>query len=162
MKKRPKIIGHFRVHLSLHFKTRLSAKSLLSKSVFIHIEIGTNYHNKNFALRLALKERLKGTWKWIIRKWPIRHEPPKPLYSLPPISRWTIFHTGSWEKCKKAKASSPYRLSYSRSICFVLILAACLTRRSLSMVPLESGISKYHQRAPLPKPERAQAVSSVL
>ena len=59
-------IGHFRVHASLHFKVRLSAKSLLWKSVFIHIEIGTNYHNKNFALRLALKERLKGT-----RKWPI-------------------------------------------------------------------------------------------
>ena len=59
-------IGHFRVHLSLHFKARLSAKSMLWKSVFIHIEIGTNYHNKNFALGLALKERLRGT-----RKWPI-------------------------------------------------------------------------------------------
>ena len=58
--------GNFRVHLSLHFKARLSAKSLLWKSLFIHIEIGTNYHNKNFALRLALKERLRGT-----RKWPI-------------------------------------------------------------------------------------------
>ena len=54
-------IGHFRVHLSLHFKARLSAK--LWKSVFIHIEIGTNYHNKSFALRLALKERLRGTRK---------------------------------------------------------------------------------------------------
>ena len=36
-------------------------KFLLWKSVFIHIEIGTNYLNKNFALRLALKERLRGT-----------------------------------------------------------------------------------------------------
>ena len=61
-----KQIGHFRVHLGLHFKARLSAKSLLWKSVFIHIEIRTNYHNKTFALRLALKERLRGT-----RKWPI-------------------------------------------------------------------------------------------
>ena len=60
------LIGYFRVHLSLHFKARLSAKSLLWKSVFIHIEIGINYHNKSFALRLALKERLRGT-----RKWPI-------------------------------------------------------------------------------------------
>ena len=59
-------IGHFRFHLSLHFKARLGAKSLLWKSVFIHIEIRTNYHNKNFALRLALKERPRGT-----RKWPI-------------------------------------------------------------------------------------------
>ena len=49
-------IGHFRVHLGLHFEARLSAKSLLRKSVLIHIEIGTNYHNKNFALRLAFKE----------------------------------------------------------------------------------------------------------
>ena len=34
---------------------------------FINIEIGTNYHNKNFALRLALKERLRETWKWPIK-----------------------------------------------------------------------------------------------
>ena len=59
-------IGHYRVNLSLHFKARLSAKSLLWKSVFIHIEIRTNYHNKNLALRLALKDRLRRT-----RKWPI-------------------------------------------------------------------------------------------
>ena len=63
---RPIRLGHFRVHLSLYFKARLSAKSLLWKSVFTHIEIRTNYHNKSFALRLALKERLRGT-----RKWPI-------------------------------------------------------------------------------------------
>ena len=60
------ITSHFRVHLSLHFKARLSAKSLLRKSIFIHIEIGTNYHNKNIALTLALKVRLRET-----RKWPI-------------------------------------------------------------------------------------------
>ena len=66
-KKTKKIqIGHFRVHLSLHFKARLSAKSLLQKSVFIHVEIRTNCHNKNFALRLALKERLRGSRKWFI------------------------------------------------------------------------------------------------
>ena len=59
-------IGHFRVHLSLHFKARLSAKSLLWKSVFNHIETGTNYHNKNLSLRLALKERLRRTQKWLI------------------------------------------------------------------------------------------------
>ena len=58
------VIGHFRVHLSLRFKARLSATSLLWKSVFIHIEIGINYHNTNFALRLALKERLRETRKW--------------------------------------------------------------------------------------------------
>ena len=41
-------IFHFRFHLSLHFKARLGAKSLLCKSVFIQIEIRTNYHNKKF------------------------------------------------------------------------------------------------------------------
>ena len=40
-------------------KARLSSKSLLHKSVFIHFEIRTNYHGKNFALRLALKKRLR-------------------------------------------------------------------------------------------------------
>ena len=34
--------------------------------VFIYIEIGINYHDKNFALRLALEVRLRET-----RKWPI-------------------------------------------------------------------------------------------
>ena len=38
-------------------------------SVFIHTEIGTNYHIKNFALKLALKERLSET-----RKWPFNEE----------------------------------------------------------------------------------------
>ena len=33
-------IGHFRVQLTLNFKARLSAKPLLWKAVFIHIEIG--------------------------------------------------------------------------------------------------------------------------
>ena len=50
-------------HLSLHFKARLSVKSLLWKSVVIYIEIRSNYHNKNSELRLALKERLRGTRK---------------------------------------------------------------------------------------------------
>jgi len=58
--------GDFRVHLSLHLKARPSAKSLLWISVFIHIEIRTNYHNKNFAPRLAPKERLMETRKWAI------------------------------------------------------------------------------------------------
>ena len=38
---RNRVIGHFGVHLNLHFKSRLIAKSLLWKSVFIHIEIET-------------------------------------------------------------------------------------------------------------------------
>ena len=33
------------------------------------LKFGTNYHNKNFAVRLALKERLRGT-----RKWPIWYQ----------------------------------------------------------------------------------------
>ena len=52
------IIGPFRVHLSLHFKARLSETSLLWKSVFIHIETGTNYHNKISLLDLLWKRDL--------------------------------------------------------------------------------------------------------
>ena len=46
------VIAAFKV-FSLRFKASLR-------------EIGTNYHNKNFALRLALKERLRETGKWSI------------------------------------------------------------------------------------------------
>ena len=74
-------IGHFRVQLSLHFKARLRAKSLLWKSVFIHIEIATNYHNKNFALGLALKERLRGTRKWSI--------------TIPRVNVWLLYQGGN-------------------------------------------------------------------
>ena len=35
-------------------------------SVFISIEIRTNYHDKNFAMRIASKERVRGTRKWSI------------------------------------------------------------------------------------------------
>ena len=77
------LIGHFRVHLRLHFKARLSAKSLLWKTVFIHIEIGSNYHNENFALRLALKERLRRTRKWPIHGIIAPHTtPPLIIYDL--------------------------------------------------------------------------------
>ena len=42
--------------------------SLLAKSliVSIHIEITPNYHNKNMALRPALKERLRASRNWSI------------------------------------------------------------------------------------------------
>ena len=59
-------IGHFRVPLSFYCKASLRANSLLGISVFIHIEINTNYHKNNLALRLALKERQWGTQKWCI------------------------------------------------------------------------------------------------
>ena len=49
-------MGHFRVQFSLYFKASLREKS----------ESRTNYHNKNFALRLALKKRLSETRKWSI------------------------------------------------------------------------------------------------
>ena len=48
------------------FQSEAKCEVFVMKISFIHIEIWTNYHNKNFALRLALKERLRGT-----RKWPI-------------------------------------------------------------------------------------------
>ena len=54
-------VGHSRVHSSLHFKASLCEVSVTNISIFIHIEIKTNYHNKNFVLRLASKERLRET-----------------------------------------------------------------------------------------------------
>ena len=59
-------IGDFRVDFSFYFKASLRAKSFLRVSVFIHIEVELITVTKKFALRLALKERLRG-----IRKWPI-------------------------------------------------------------------------------------------
>ena len=53
-------------------QSRLRAQSLIRISIFIHTEIRNNYHDKNFALKLALKERLSGTRKWsiLINSWP--------------------------------------------------------------------------------------------
>ena len=64
----PIILGDaLKLPLSLSLKTSLRAHSLSWIPVFIPIEIRTNYHNKNFTLRLSLKERMRGN-----RKWPIR------------------------------------------------------------------------------------------
>lgn len=59
------LIGQFRIHFNLYCKAGLCVKSLLRISVFIHIEIRTNYRN-NFShlARLTLKERPQGTPKW--------------------------------------------------------------------------------------------------
>ena len=62
-------IGHFWVPLRLCFKTSLSAKPFLKNEfcVQFHFHANQSHFNKNgFALRLALKQRHKGT-----RKWPI-------------------------------------------------------------------------------------------
>ena len=48
------------------FQSKAKCEVFVMKISFSHVEIGTNYHNKHFALKLALKERLRGT-----RKWPI-------------------------------------------------------------------------------------------
>jgi len=54
-------ISEFRVH---YFKASLRAKSLLGISVFIHIEIRTNYHDSHFAFTLALIET-GGNWDMV-------------------------------------------------------------------------------------------------
>ena len=72
-KVRQNQIGHLWVHFSLFLKASLLVKSLLWISVFIHIEIRTNYRSKNFTRRITLKERLSGTRKWaILKNW--RHQ----------------------------------------------------------------------------------------
>ena len=63
-------IGHFRVLLHLCFKTSLSAKPFIWKwvphVVSFSCKSTSHFHKNGFALRLALKQRHKGT-----RKWPI-------------------------------------------------------------------------------------------
>ena len=61
-------IGHFLVHLSNPFQSEAKCKIFVIKTIYIHIEIGTNYHNKNYALGLALKERLRETLLAILTK----------------------------------------------------------------------------------------------
>jgi len=60
------VIGSFQVSLSLSYKASLSAKFMINKLVPFSIWMKTDFHNKDFALSLALKWRLR----WI-RKWPI-------------------------------------------------------------------------------------------
>ena len=62
-------IGHFRVLLCLCFKTSLSAKPFIWKWVLHAVSFScqsSHFHKNGFALRIALKQRHKGT-----RKWPI-------------------------------------------------------------------------------------------
>ena len=65
------VMGHFRVLLYLCFKTSLSAKSFIWKWVVHAVNFHANqshFHKNGF--RLALKQRHKGIWKWLIQ-WPI-------------------------------------------------------------------------------------------
>ena len=43
----------------------------MKMSFFILMEMINHFHNKGFALRLVLKARVFGTWKWLIRNWRI-------------------------------------------------------------------------------------------
>ena len=80
-------MGHFRVHFSFYFKARLRAESLLRVLDFICIEIRTNYHNKNSALRRALKKKLRGTGILKYRRIPVISTPDyKPTSLLIEIS----------------------------------------------------------------------------
>ena len=63
-------IGHFRVLLGLCFKTSLSAKPFIRNEFCMQFHSHANqshFHENGFALRLALKQRHKGTWKWPIQ-----------------------------------------------------------------------------------------------
>ena len=70
-KGQPFTIGHFQVPKIFTFKTRLSAKTFLLKMTFIFMTMKSHFYINGFALSLALKERLRATWKW-----PITPRPP--------------------------------------------------------------------------------------
>ena len=57
-------IGHFRVLFGLSFKVSLRAK--FGFVMFISFHSHLNYHTKNFAPTLSLKERITGSRKWSI------------------------------------------------------------------------------------------------
>ena len=62
-------IGHFRVRFSLCFKTSLSAKPFIWNWVLHAVSFSCkskSFHKNGFALSLALKQRNKGTRKWLI------------------------------------------------------------------------------------------------
>ena len=59
------LTGNFRVALDLIIKEKLSAKFLLGKLVFIHVQTKVTYM-KSFALSLAFIMRFTATQKWPI------------------------------------------------------------------------------------------------
>ena len=142
------LAGQF--HLRLHFKARLSAKSLLWKSVFIHIEIGSNYH-KNFALTLALKERLKANSEMTYLSNCLMNlrntgdstglEPMTPAMPVQCCRSWVriplshLNFSGSWDNCLNCPASAriislfdfKHRTSYNISFLIsVVIIPGCV------------------------------------
>ena len=74
-------IRHFRVHISFHFEASLLAKSWLWVSLFIHIEIRPNCHNRHFALRFALKKRLKELGNGLLNSLPLFHAAKAPSWT---------------------------------------------------------------------------------
>ena len=76
------LVGYFRVLLYPCFKTSLNPKPFLSKDFCMQFHFHANqshFHENGFALRLALKQRQKGT-----RKWPLSL---KVLFSWFPYSK---------------------------------------------------------------------------
>ena len=62
-------MGHFQFLMCLCFKTSLSANPFIWKRLYMQFHFHANqshFHKNGLALRLALKQRHKGT-----RKWPI-------------------------------------------------------------------------------------------
>ena len=60
-------IGHFRVAVNLIMKARLSAKFLLRKLVFIHLQTKLIFIRKAFALSPAFIMRFTATRKWTMQ-----------------------------------------------------------------------------------------------
>ena len=104
-----KRIGYFRVHFSLYFEARLRPPSLLWISFFIHIEIGTNNHNKNFSL---LTERLRGT-----RKWPIT------IFSTCDLRRRVVLSMVMRESSERSECFLKPRFEHTSSYWFTLPLS---------------------------------------
>ena len=57
------VIGHFPITLGLFFKASPGAHPVIWKLVFIHMQMKTNFHTKEWAPGLGLKKMPKLIWK---------------------------------------------------------------------------------------------------
>ena len=62
------LIGHLRITFGLLLKASLGAHPFIWKLVFIHMQMKTNFHMKEWAPGLALRKRPK-----VMRKWSIKY-----------------------------------------------------------------------------------------
>ena len=104
-------IGHFRVRKTLTFKMRLArCTTFLVKMSFICMRMKNNFHIKDWAPKLVLKQRPGGT-----RKWPIEMHPT----TVSSCIHWKHSSGSSWVLFRSLEMHSKRR--YKICICSVIL-----------------------------------------